>query len=66
MVGKIVALAEDSTPPDSKQLVGYAPLRRTDSGEYRIVYYTNATTVYVVLVGKRNDADVYKKLRRTL
>jgi mRNA interferase RelE/StbE len=41
---------------------------RVDSGEYRIVYRfdTNLDLVEVILVGKRNDDEVYKQLKRLL
>ncbi len=39
-----------------------------DSGEYRIVYRfdADADLVEVILVRKRNDDEVYKKLKRLL
>jgi mRNA interferase RelE/StbE len=51
-----------------KQLKGYPGYYRVDSGEYRIVYrfHVNEDLVEVILVGKRNDDDVYKKLERFL
>ena len=33
--------------------------RRVDQGEYRIVYFFDEDTVTIVVVGKRNDDDVY-------
>ena len=66
VVGKIISLTENPLQPDTKQLVGYAPLRRADIGEYRIIYHFDAKTLFVVLVGKRNDSEVYKKPRRAL
>ena len=60
---KIFALLQDATPPDSLQLTGRS-YRRADQGEYRIVYEFDEDTVYIVLVGKRNDDEVYKKLSR--
>ncbi|MCC8418962.1 MAG: hypothetical protein LN590_05345 [Rickettsia endosymbiont of Glossina mortisans submortisans] len=32
-------------------------------GEYRIIYRFNETTIYVILVGKRNNSEVYKLLK---
>ncbi len=64
IVTKISLLAQEPLPPDSKLLVGHAPLRRADMGEYRIIYYAEHLVLYVVLVGKRNDSDVYKRLNR--
>lgn len=65
---KVLALNVDPLPADSKQLKGYPGYYRVDSGEYRIVYrfHVNKDLVEVILVGKRNDDDVYKKLERFL
>ena len=65
--GKIMALRENPQPHDSIVLKGGASLyRRTDIGEYRVVYRVNADVLEIVLVGKRNDDDVYKMIRRIL
>ncbi|MEG4533411.1 type II toxin-antitoxin system RelE/ParE family toxin [Microcoleus sp. D2_18a_D3] len=65
---KVLALNVDPLPNDSKQLIGYPDYYRVDSGEYRIVYNFNPDEdlVEVILVGKRNDDEVYKKLERLL
>ena len=63
IIKNILALQENVQPQDSKKLHGY-DYHRIDSGEYRIIYWWNDTTVFVLLVGKRNGAEVYKKLRR--
>lgn len=60
---KIEALRANPFPQDSKALKGNGYLR-ADSGEYRIVYKIIGTTLYIPLIGKRNDADVYRRLRR--
>ncbi len=63
---KVLALNINPLPNDSKQLKGYSNLYRVDSGEYRIVYrfQPKEDLVEIILVGKRNDDDVYKKLNR--
>ena len=65
---KTLALNIDPLPNDSKQLKGYPGYYRVDSGEYRIVYRfkPKEDLVEIILVGKRNDDDVYKKLDRLL
>jgi mRNA interferase RelE/StbE len=65
---KTLSLNVDPLPADSKQLKGYPDLYRVDSGEYRIVYRfkSKEDLVEVILVGKRNDDEVYKKLDRLL
>ena len=66
VMGKILTLLADPTPADSQQLKGFEDLRRTDLGEYRIVYRFDENTVAVSLVGKRNDDEIYKRLRNLL
>jgi len=59
---RILALASDPAPPDSKLLKG-AGLRVARSGEYRIVYEVIPEGVLrIIVVGKRNDAEVYRRL----
>lgn len=62
VVRKIFALANDATPPDSLKLEG-SDYRRADQGEFRIVYFFDADTVHIVLVGKRNDDEVYARAK---
>ncbi len=61
---KLMMLAEDPLPNDHKKLAGQEGYHRVDSGEYRIIYEFDTEVVAVVLIGKRNDDEVYKKLRR--
>lgn len=65
---KVLALNIDPLPADSKPLKGYSGIYRVDSGEYRIIYrfLPEEDLVEVVLVGKRNDDEVYKKIKRLL
>ena len=60
----ILKLLKNPRPHDSKELHGYKDLFRLDVGEYRIIYRYDDNTVFVILIGKRNDGDVYKKLQR--
>ena len=62
VVRKIFAIADDPAPQDSRLLKGY-PFRRADAGEYRIIYDLAERGLRVVLVGKRNDDEVYRRLR---
>ena len=64
IVSKILDLALDPEPHDSQKLQGYDDKRRMDSGEFRIVYSYDDDTVFIELVGKRNDDEVYRDLRR--
>ena len=60
---KIGELQKNPFPQDYKR-VKQSPYFRVDSGEYRIVYQVIGNTLYVPLVGKRNDDEVYRRLRR--
>jgi mRNA interferase RelE/StbE len=64
VMNKVLGLVADATPSDASALKGYSDLFRTDIGEYRIVYKFDETTVSVLVVDKRNDDEVYKKLAR--
>ena len=60
---KIEELRENPYPQDSAKLSGY-PFHRVDSGECRIIYIFNGDTLEIKVAGKRNDDEVYKKLKR--
>lgn len=65
VMNKVLSLLIDAKPADSSFLQGYEDLLRVDIGEYRIVYrFDNQDTVSILIVGKRNDDDVYKRLDR--
>ncbi len=64
VVSTILALRENPTPNDSKQLTGYTEYHRVDIGEYRIVYRFDNDTVYIAVIGKRNDDEVYKRFKQ--
>jgi len=67
IVVKILALRSDPRPQDSKSLKGgSSDFQRVDSGEYRIIYRVNGNTLEILLVGKRNDDEVYKKFMRLI
>lgn len=54
-------------PPDFIAMKGKAShYRRADSGEYRIIYRVNSDALEIILIGKRNDDEVYKRLLRVL
>lgn len=60
---KIQSLAINPLQQDTKTLKEYGFLR-VDSGEYRIIYEVKGDHVAVLLIGKRNDDEVYRKLKR--
>ena len=65
VVSTMLALLNTPNPHDSKQLKGSKDKnRRVDSGEYRIVYRVEGEKLLVLIIGKRNDDDVYKILEQ--
>jgi mRNA interferase RelE/StbE len=65
---KVLALNIDPRPADSENLKGYPGFYRVDSGEYRIIYrfVPEEDLMEVILVGKRNDDEVYEKFKRLM
>ena len=63
VVTALCRLLQDPEPHDSVSLSGF-PFRRVDIGEYRIIYHVDGEVLRVPLIGKRNDDDVYRRLRR--
>jgi len=63
---KVLSLLVDPHPHDSKSLIGYSEHLRVDCGEYRIIYRIEGDTLKLILIGTRNDGNVYKKLQRKL
>lgn len=62
---KILELRINPEPHDSIQLRGFEPYRRASVGEYRVIYaVSNHVLLVIILIGRRNDDDVYKQLRR--
>jgi mRNA interferase RelE/StbE len=61
---KILSLDPKALP--SEQLHGFAPLRRAKAGEFRIIFVIEGDAVFVRLIGKRNDDEIYKALTRAL
>lgn len=64
----ILSLQNNPIPQDAKKLKGYEHYLRIDIGEYRIIYrYEHKKEIIViVLVGKRNDDEVYRIAKRIL
>jgi mRNA interferase RelE/StbE len=59
---KISALRHNPFPSDTAALKGYSDLFRVTAGEYRIIYEILDNTLFINAIGKRNDAEVYKRL----
>ncbi|MGX6959883.1 MAG: type II toxin-antitoxin system RelE/ParE family toxin [Rickettsia endosymbiont of Pentastiridius leporinus] len=63
---KIKELNEiDNHPNDSKRLKCLdEAYYRVDVGEFRIIYQKDKIKTYIFLVGKRNDGEIYRLLKR--
>lgn len=62
---KLIELQDNPFPHDSVQLKGkYSQFHRADIGEYRIIYFCNDGVLFVPIIGKRNDGEVYKLFSR--
>jgi len=61
VVNTLFNLLKNPTPQGSNLLNGY-PYRRVDFGEYRIIYQVQGEDLQVLVIGKHNDDDAYKKL----
>ena len=61
----IMDLLQDPMPHDSQQLKGALNgERRVDMGEYRIIYAIVDDVIEILVIGKRNRDEVYKKWGR--
>lgn len=60
VVRRMLQLMADPRPADAAQLKGYEYWRVT-VGEYRVVYDVKDGTLRVLVIGKRNDDEVYRR-----
>jgi len=61
----VMGLMKNPEPHDSAQLKGAKRgERRVDIGEYRIIYVADRDVVNVLVIGKRNDDEVYDIWKR--
>jgi mRNA interferase RelE/StbE len=63
IVRKVFEILEQPKPHDTSELKGY-PFLRNDVGEYRLIYDIKGDTLRLILVGKRNDDEIYKQISR--
>ena len=59
---KIIMLMADPRPTDAELLKGYEYSRVT-VGEYRVIFDVRDGVLRVMAIGKRNDDQVYRRLR---
>jgi mRNA interferase RelE/StbE len=65
VVSAVLGLLTNPEPHDSQQMRGATRgERRLDIGEYRVVYAVKSDEVEVLVIGNRNDGDVYKQWDR--
>ena len=63
VVSKLISLIKNPYPNDSKKIKGEKmSFFRVDVGEFRIIYLVETDTIKIVLIGKRNDDEIYKML----
>jgi mRNA interferase RelE/StbE len=61
----LLSLADNPTPPNSKNLVGeVANLYRLRVGDYRIIYQVDGGKLIVLVVHVGHRKDVYRQLKR--
>lgn len=60
---RIIMLMVDPRPADAERLRGY-DYSRVTVGEYRIIHDVRDGVLRVLVVGKRNDDEVYRRLAR--
>lgn len=66
VVSSIFGLLSNPEPHDSQKLRGATRgERRLDVGEYRVIYSFDDENVEILVVGKRNDDDVYSVWERS-
>ncbi|MEK7170538.1 MAG: type II toxin-antitoxin system RelE/ParE family toxin [Patescibacteria group bacterium] len=61
---RILKLAENPKASDTRLLRGYEYYYRADIGEHRIIYRFTRAILFVDLIGKRNDDDIYRRMKR--
>ncbi len=64
IASKLLSLSKDPYPQDCKKIKGERrEFLRVDVGEFRIVYSIEGDTIKIILIGKRGDDEVYRRLR---
>jgi mRNA interferase RelE/StbE len=59
----ILDLLDEPFPHYSRPLSGW-PFFRIEVGEYRVIYEADDHKIFVLAVGKRNDGEIYRRLKR--
>jgi mRNA interferase RelE/StbE len=61
---RILGLCEDPKPQNAKPLVAHKGLWRMRVGDFRVIYSIEDNRVNIVIVDRRNDDEVYKRIER--
>ena len=61
--GAVTELCSDPRPHDSSSMGNGTHFRR-DVGEFRVIYRFDSTTIYITVVGNRNDSAAYQEFDR--
>lgn len=64
VAARVLDLGRDPRPADMRHMQGHPGYFRITVGEFRVIYRTNDEIVHVVVVGSRNDDDVYRQFDR--
>ena len=59
---RIIMLMANQQPAHAERLKGYEYSRVT-AGEYRVVFDVHDGVLRIIAIGKRNDGEVYRRLR---
>ena len=63
---RINRLAQFPEEMPIKILKGYSPFCRLAAGEYRVVFKIVETELFITIIEKRNDDEIYKMLKRLM
>ena len=63
-IAKTIVQLQQDHQRQSIALKGYDPFYRAKSGEYRIIFFVDHKTLHITLIGKRNDDEIYKLIKR--
>lgn len=69
IAAKIMQLHAEPFPQDAELLKGMPfAIHRVTVGEYRIIYHflEDKETLYIRIIGHRNDSEAYRLLKRSL
>ena len=61
---KIIMLMTDPQPADAERLKGY-DFHRVTVGEYRVIFDVHDGVLRIIVIGRRNDDEVYRRLGRS-